>query len=1233
MRLEKIVLDGFKSFADKTEFAFDSSITGIVGPNGCGKSNIVDAVKWVLGEQSLKSLRSDQMADVIFGGSGGRKPLGTAEVSLLISNRDGSGTGRLPIDAEQVQISRRVYKSGESDYRINGKICRLKDIRELFMDTGVGTKAYSIIEQGQVEQLVSASKTDRRVVFEEAAGISKYKVHKKEALRKLERTEQNLLRLADILGEVQKQLRSVKLQAGKARSYLQYVQRLKELQVTYSLVEYAKNDAELKEKSGALAKLQEQLAALTAELTRNDTLMSKLGEDRIEAEHKLGRIDNSLVSIQSKIDQQLQRIEFWRARTEELRQRKAKAGQRIEELQGQENALAENLSAKKSELENCQRGLKEKSQAADQVQESLHEIGQSCQSLEAELEDNKSGIIDIVRRTAQLHNEIQSISIYRNNLATQKERLAGRAENAKAELEKQLTEKAQYKTRLDDIEKVLGQLLQSLDSKHRQIEDFDTVLAADGSRLAHSKETRSNLTGEMTILADMEKRYEGLSAGAKAILQKQLTESGPPPRLASEDAGAGDSSYIEGILAEVIATDYEHASAIEAALEGKTDAVVISSASKLLADARLTSELDGRVTFVCSYNVAEPFEEVKDFSNLPCVKGRVIDLVRYDSKYAPLVWKLLGKTILVDSVDAAVALAKNTPGGYRFVTLKGELVSQDGTIILGPLGKATGLISRKSRLRQLQETIDNINFEIGSLEHQIQQNNQAKAHLEKLCQDLRTAIYEANTEKMQATSKLAVIEQGIKQLSQEQPLITGEIGLLEEQIAESVQKEYDSKQKLQELETVNQQRSARIKELEEKDAQAKTQQQSQMDLLIDLKVAIGQITEQAKALNQAIVSLEGQMEANRIATEAAQQEILNSTSEIQNLSRNILNCEAAVSELFAQKEQNQKSSKLLYEEIERLAEEQKRIEELVRLKNAEKTQIEQQVGELKIELSQLDLKRQNLIEKVQQELQIDLAEAYKNYTVQQACPERSRRVDWDRIREEITDLRGKIERLGNVNVDAIAEQEGLEKRHEFLSSQVEDLNKSKAQLQQLISRLNKNCREKFSQTFEQIRVHFQQIFRKLFGGGRADIVLEACPRESGELDILEAGIEVIARPPGKETRSISLLSGGEKSMTAIALLFAIFKTKPSPFCFLDEIDAALDEANNERFNLLLREFVKDSQFIIITHAKRTMSIAEELFGITMQTQGVSKKISVRFDQYEVEPFDSAQGTPETASVA
>jgi len=1195
MRLEKIVLNGFKSFAEKTEFNFRSSVTAVVGPNGCGKSNVVDAVKWVLGEQSVKSLRSDLMADVIFSGSSSRKPQGAAEVNLFISNPDGSPTGKLSIDADEIQITRRIYKNGESEYRINNNTCRLKDLRELFMDTGVGTKAYSIIEQGQIEQVLSGSKIDRRAVFEEAAGISKYKAHKKEAIRKLERTEQNLLRLADILNEVTKSLRSVKLQAGKARSYLQYSQRLKELQVSYWLAEFAKNQTQLTEKANSLDEAERQLQRLDIEVAKNDALMSKLGEEKIELEHKLNHTDNLLVSIQSKVEQLLQRIEFLRARMTELQQRKDNDGQRIEKLQEQERIFQENLTQHKQEIADSETMLEEKGQAVEQTQKTIQQLNAECASLEADLEDNKSGIIDIVRRTAQLHNEIQSISAYRNNLSYQKDRLAGRAETANVELEKLFAEKAHCKARLDDIEKVLSELHRNLDSKRKRIEEITCLLEADNKRLAHSKEARSALCGESAVLEDMEKRYEGLNSGVKNILQNKTVDK---------------LDYIEGLLAEIIKADLEYANAVEAALEGKTDALVVNSANRLLADVETIEKLEGRVNFICLDKI-EPFIDKKDFSKWSCVKGRLVEFVKAESKYALLVWKLLGKTILVDSVDNAIELAKSTTGDYTFVTLKGESVSVDGTVKLGPMRKPAGLISRKSRLRQLEESIKKIQSEIEMLEEEIEKKNRENAHLDKLCKDLRTAVYEANTEKMHTSSKLTVYEQDINRLKKEQPLIAGEIDLLEAQIAQSVQKEYDSQQKLQELEVVNKQRTERIKELETRYNERKGTQQAQMSLLTDLKVAMGQAAEQSRALKQIIMNLESQVRANRLATETSQNEIKSCSEQWQQVQRDILNCETAVSELFVEKEQNQKSNQLLYEQIEKLLEEKKQIEEILLQKRSEKSKFESAVGELKIELGQLEVKKQDLIERVQEELQIDLAEAYKNYT--------NSEINWDQVREEINELRGKIERLGNVNVDAIAEQEGLEERHTFLSEQVDDLNSSRAQLQQLITRLNKKSREKFIETFEQIRGHFQQIFRKLFGGGKADIVLEDSE------DPLEAGIEVIAKPPGKETRSISLLSGGEKSMTAIALLFAVFKTKPSPFCFLDEIDAALDEANNERFNILLQEFQKDSQFIVITHSKRTMSIADELVGITMQTQGVSKKISVRFDQ-----FDEQE---ETAAVA
>ena len=1195
MRLEKVVLNGFKSFADKTEFVFDSPITAIVGPNGCGKSNVVDAVKWVLGEQSVKSLRSGQMADVIFSGSSTRKPLGAAEVTLVLSNPDCGGARALAIEAEQVEVSRKIYKSGESEYRINGKVCRLKDVRELIMDTGIGARAYSILEQGHVDHLVSASKIDRRFIFEEAAGISKYKAHKKEALRKLERTEQNLLRLADILGEVSKRLRSVKLQAGKARNYLEYTKRLKELQVNYSLVEYDKNRTQIAERQEAMAQVNEQFEALAAEVTKDDTRLSRLGEEIIETEHALNGTGNSLVAVQSKIEQQIQRIDFLRTRVTELEQRKESATQKIEKLREQMSLFEQSAAQSADESQRCRTMLEEKARQVEQTQAAIHKINAECASLEAQLGDEKSGIIDIVRRTAQLHNEVQSISVYRSNLSSQKDRLTGRAQTARAELEVMLTEKAGHNARLNDIEKVLTELKDSLESKRRDLEEVDQSATADGKQLAHGKETRSALNKELEVLTDMEKRREGLKASVKNLLQHRSAET-------------GRFDYVEGVLADIIEADVQYAAAVEAALEGQTDTLVIHSTQRMLADREAIEKLDGRVNFICLDRI-EPFVDSQDLSELSCVRGRLVEFVKFDARYAPLAWKLLGKTLIVESLGEAVELAGRGINGYRLVTLKGEFVSADGRVHLGPLGRATGLISRKSRLRELHETIAQSTSQIEAIEEQIARSIQTKAHLDKLCKDLRTAIYEANTEKMQVGSKLSLIEQNVKRLREEEPLIAGEIDLLAEQIAQSVQKEYDSKQKLQELETVNNQRTEHIEKLEAQLAEHRRQQQGLAGTLTDSKIALGQMTEQSKALERVLASLQSQMQENRTATQAAGQEIQSCDEQLAQARRDILSSEAAVSDLFVEKEKKQDESRLLQSRIAQLVEEKKQTEELVRRKRDEKGQAEQRINELRIELSQLEVRRQDMVERVRDELQLDLAAAYEDYTHQD--------VDWEAIKAEITELRAKIERLGAVNIEAIEEQETLEKRHEFLSSQLEDLNSSKGQLQQLINRLNIKSREKFVETFEQIRAHFQEIFRKLFGGGRADVMLEDAE------DVLEAGVEIIARPPGKETRSISLLSGGEKSMTALALLFAVFKTKPSPFCFLDEVDAALDEANTERFNLLVKEFQKDSQFIVITHTKRTMSMADVLFGITMQVRGVSKKISVRFGEYEPESEPAA----------
>ncbi len=1191
MRLEKIILDGFKSFADRTEFNFEASITAIVGPNGCGKSNVVDAVKWVLGEQKLKSLRSDQMADVIFSGSGSRKASGSAEVVLVISNPGGEASGRLPIDTEQVQVSRRIYRSGESEYRINNKICRLKDIRELFMDTGVGNRGYSIIEQGQIEQLVGASKSDRRIVFEEAAGISKYKAHKKEALRKLERTEQNLLRLADILEEVAKRLRSVKLQAGKARNYLEYTSRLKELQVNYSLVEYGRNKEQLDEKQQSLQEASERFSSVAAQEAGAEAEVNRLGNAVIETEHKLSETGNTLVAIQSKIDQKLQRIDFLRTRIEELSGRKTTAAGEIERLRGQAEVVTRDLARHREELNGCDGTVQQRSEGIREIQAITEEADAQLASLEAELDDEKSGIIDIVRRTAQLHNEIQSLSNYRDNLSNQRNRLAGRAETAKAELERLLTDRAQHNARLADITRVLAELEENLESKRQKIEEAEAQIIEESKQLASNKESRSALSSELAVLTDMERRHEGLGKAVKGILDLQADEN-------------RKIDYIDGILAEKIKTDVEHATAVEAALEGLTDVLLIRNAEKLFEDTETLEKLAGRVHFCCLDRL-DSFVDDTDFSGHAGVRGRLVEFVSYEGRYAPLAWKLLGKTILVESLDVARQLSRYLRRGYSFVTMAGECLSAEGLFRLGPLGKAAGLISRRSRIDQLEETIDGINTEIAQLEGRIQRNTQTKAHLQKLCKDLRTAIYEANTEKTQVNSKLAHFEQDIKRLKEEEPLIAGELGSLEEEIAQSVQKEYDSKQRLTELEAVNNQRAAHIRELEAMYDELREQQQSRLQELTELKVQLGQVIEQQRGLKQIIESLENQIETNHKTFATAERDVQACAEQMAESQRDILECESRVSELFVEKESHQRENRQLQEELEGLASEQKRKEEAVRTTRVQKEEVEHAIGEIRIQIGQLEVRQQDLVERVRDELQIELAEVFDERTTDD--------VNWEQVKTEINELRGKIERLGNVNLDAIEEQSTLEERHTFLANQVQDLNESKGQLQQLINRLNKQSREKFVETFDQIRINFQQIFRKLFGGGKADIVLEDAD------DVLEAGIEVIAKPPGKETRSISLLSGGEKSMTALALLFSVFRSKPSPFCFLDEVDAALDEANTERFTMLLREFQKESQFIVITHTKRTMSIADVLFGVTMQMQGVSKKISVRFDEFEEEP--------------
>jgi len=1058
------------------------------------------------------------------------------------------------------------------------------------MDTGVGVSAYSIIEQGQIDQLLHASNTDRRVIFEEAAGISKYKAHKKEALRKLDRTEQNLLRLADIVAEVQKQLRSAKMQAGKARNYLEYSERLKHLRMTYSLAEYDRIVKQTAERKAQLEEINDSFSAVVSEVSKNDATLSTVGKESLETEAAINACDNSLVAAKSKIEQQLERIEMLKSRIDELEERKVGAAEQIEKLGEQEKSLKRDIDQAKLDLEANESQYTSKNAELDEMQEIISEINLSSASIEAQLEDEKSGVIDIVRRTAQLHNEIESMGSYRERMSGQKQRLADKADQTRNTLEGLLTEKAQHQAKLDDIQGVLAELQESLDASRSQMTDIDAEQTRHNEHLAHAKENRSGIQSEIAVLADMEAKREGLSTSIKDIL-KTRTENN------------GDDGYIDGIVADLVSAEVEYAPAVEAALENRADALVINSTRRFLADEEVRQKLENRVNVICGDKVV-PFVDSVNLSEYPAVKGRLAQFVTYDSRHADLVMQLLGHVLLVDWIDTAVELTGQIGGDYTYVTTDGQRYDGRNIITLGPVGKSDGLISRRSRLNQLEGELEKVTAEINEVKQLLEQNSQQYEHLAQRAKDYRTSIYEANTEKIDTESRLRMLEENIKRLKEEEPLIADEIESLEREISESVTKEHESREKLTELEEVNQQRQARIDELEQQYEAQKEQQEAQAAVLTELKVEIGQISEQRKSINQRISSLQSQLQHGRVALESARTDLLGCDDQVTQTRRNILASESRVSELYMEKEQAQKQSRLLHDKAAELRTRKQQLEELLSDKRTEQHELEGQIHQLELDLSQLSVKNETLTQRVAEELSVDLEEEYENFEELD--------LDWDEVSKEIKELRGKIERLGNVNIDSIDHQEELQQRFEFLTQQVEDLNTSKDELEQLINRINKESREKFRETFDHVRTNFKEIFRKLFGGGKADILLDDPD------DILESGIEIVARPPGKETRTISLLSGGEKTMTAIALLFAVFRSKPSPFCILDEVDAALDEANNERFNLIVQEFREHSQFVIITHSKRTMSVADALFGVTMQTQGVSKKISVQFETVDQE---------------
>ncbi|MGC4031725.1 MAG: chromosome segregation protein SMC [Tepidisphaeraceae bacterium] len=1239
MRLKKLVLNGFKSFADRTEFLFDQPITCIVGPNGCGKSNVVDAVKWVLGEQSAKSLRGDAMLDVVFNGSGNRKPAGMAEVILGFENPEVDGKRILNLPIDEVNVGRRLYRDGTSEYTINNKSARLKDIRDLFLDTGVGVDAYSVIEQGRVSQLLESNPLQRRIIFEEAAGISRFKVKKKEAQRKLEKVDQNLLRVNDVTQEIDRRLKGVKIAAGKARNYQELSTRLNELRLGYSLQEYHKLHGELTRVNTETEETQFRVDDVAGDLAKRQNELAAAREQADSHAQQKQRAEHELVEANAAVRQAQQRQEFAARQLQQLAEQAESLERDLAAANERQKVATEQFGSESKNLETLTAELEAKRAEIDAKQQEYKNDQLRLNTLASDIEKNKRTVLDLMRRSGQFDSRLASIGIERKNIVSQQERQDVRRQQLAADTAAAEARAAEIGT---NLESVLGQLKdkQAEQEAHKQ----DSV--ALGQRIKQiteqngtAKEQRSGLLSRQRVLQDLEARREGVSDAVKKILREKDQKF----------------PFVRGLVADLLRVDVEHATVIEAALDGRDQWLVVDALESVPAES--LGALNGRVCFLSresargdGHSSGHPGDTPDwSFTN---VRIRIAsDLVKVDFEHRAAAEALLGRTAVVDTLAEAVELHRTGPAEWRYVTKLGHVVEADGAIKAGPFTAGMGLLSRRSELDAIAQQIVEVDKTIAAFVAELSQSSEQARQVEETINQLRNAVYQLNGKKVELSTQQQQVKDRLASFARELPLLDRELANFVSQTEKLAEEETRVAQQKQDVDAQQVSLNEQIEQATEQHKQLVEASRHLGEALTVLRVGLGQVQEKQIASRHAVDRLKSQL------NEAGQQ-IERLTKTAAGLGDRKAGIEADAQKAAHEQQTRQQQAEELKERVAELTERLKEQLEAVKALSAKVESIrglhgelEQKLHQLQIQQNELTIRRETLISRTQDELQINVAERYADVLAEYNGDRPGSRVvapedrgpfpydagatDWDAVAREIKDLKDRIGRLGNVNLDAIGELDELEGRQTFYASQLEDLRQAKDELEKLIDEINRESSVRFAETFNAVREHFKELFRQLFGGGSADIFLElevedreamkaAAAEAGGDLksvpvmrktvDPLDAGIEIIAKPPGKKPVSITQLSGGEKAMTCIALLMSIFKSKPSPFCILDEVDAPLDEANNVRFGQIVQMFTSLSQFIVITHHKRTMQIGDILYGVTQQEQGVSKRVAVKFDQ-------------------
>ncbi|MBR6238711.1 MAG: chromosome segregation protein SMC [Lachnospiraceae bacterium] len=1177
MYLKSIEVQGFKSFANKISFQFHNGITGIVGPNGSGKSNVADAVRWVLGEQRIKQLRGASMQDVIFAGTQMRKPLSYAYVAITLDNSD----HQLAIDFDEVTVARRLYRSGESEYLINGAPCRLKDISEMFYDTGIGKEGYSIIGQGQIDAILSGKPEDRRELFDEAAGIVKFKRRKIASEKKLEEERNNLVRVSDILNELEKQVGPLERQASKARVYLDKKQELKTVDVNMFLLENNSikdqlNDTNvnlentIREYEEADAKYESTKQEYDETITAIEELEKTIEEER----NALSETGSVRQRLESQIELLKEQINSIRGNEAHLDNRKESVSKELEAKQAEE----ENVDKQKGLIDEK---LKAASDKKEEIERKLAEVQSRIEATNTDIENSKNDIIGALNERANIRSRAERITAMQEQIDIRKAELTSKLVSARTDEAKQQDVIKQYEDEFEKISEEINGLNATEKEKEEKVAKYKEELTSMDASLRDMQVKYHQDKSKLEALSNITERYEGYGGSVKRVMEQKDKHKG-----------------IIGVVADIISSDKKYETAIETALGGNIQNIVTDdeeTAKKMIAF--LKQEKAGRATFLPLTSIKHPQEfktpEVLDEKG---VLGLADSLVKTKKEYINVARAMLGRIVVVDNVDNAVKIARKYDYGIRMVTLEGELLVPGGAISGGAFKNNSNLLSRRREMDELNKGITDALKEIDRLLSAIEdtktKRNEERVEIEKLKLVLQEKFIAQNTARLNLTAARNRQEEN----KADYDSLKSESAELDKQVLDNTAEKENIEKELEASVKLEKDKTAHIEEMQkllDKDHEEESKVSDELKLAeVEAEKILQQVGFEQQNLDR--------IKAERERFEAELNEIL---GEIGGGAKAIEEKENNIKEL----EETIKASHTAEEETnDKLAEDIKKKEELSE-KQKNFFTVREELSETRARLDKEKYRLQAAVEKLSESIQTQIDYMWNEYEITLRDAENLRNPemnDLSSMKSTATTLRDEIRKLGDVNVGAIEEYKQVSERYTFLKTQHDDLVEAEKTLMGIIEELDTAMRKQFKEKFHAIETEFDKVFKELFGGGQGTLELME------DQDILEAGIRIEAQPPGKKLQNMMQLSGGEKALTAIALLFAIQNLKPSPFCLLDEIEAALDESNVERFAKYLHKLTKHTQFIVITHRRGTMERADRLYGITMQEKGVSTLVSV-----------------------